>query len=82
MGEFCRKRLRHFMMKNRKRVSNLESTFDILNEEIPILDIITILFIEDDPITGIALVLLLKMVTDDKMIKISLILLIIVLSHV
>ncbi|WP_139300191.1 hypothetical protein [Virgibacillus chiguensis] len=70
------------MMKNRKRVSNLESTFDILNEEIPILDIITILFIEDDPITGIALVLLLKMVTDDKMIKISLILLIIVLSHV
>ncbi|SHH90047.1 hypothetical protein SAMN05421807_11831 [Virgibacillus chiguensis] len=60
----------------------MESTFDILNEEIPILDIITILFIEDDPITGIALVLLLKMVTDDKMIKISLILLIIVLSHV
>ncbi|WP_121640563.1 hypothetical protein [Virgibacillus sp. Bac330] len=60
----------------------MESTFDILNEEIPILDIITILFIEDDPITGIALVLLLKMVTDDKIIKISLILLIIVLSHV
>ncbi|RFA32659.1 hypothetical protein CAI16_17240 [Virgibacillus dokdonensis] len=60
----------------------MESELDILTEEIPILDIITILLVEDDLITGIALVLLLKMITDDKIIKISLILLIIVLSHV
>ncbi|WP_141130679.1 hypothetical protein [Virgibacillus dokdonensis] len=63
-------------------MSNLENTFDILNEEIPVLDIIAVLLVEDDPITGIVFVLLLKMVTDDKIIKISLILLIIILSHV
>ncbi|AUJ25229.1 MULTISPECIES: hypothetical protein [Virgibacillus] len=60
----------------------MENTFDILNEEIPVLDIIAVLLVEDDPITGIVFVLLLKMVTDDKIIKISLILLIIILSHV
>lgn len=47
---------------------------------ISLLDIITILIVEDNPALGIVLLLLLKMVTKDKMIRISLILLIIVLD--
>lgn len=47
---------------------------------ISLLDIITILIVEDNPALGIVLLLLLKMVTKDKMIRISFILLVIVLD--
>lgn len=47
---------------------------------ISLLDIITILIVEDNPALGIVLLILLKMVTKDKMIRISFILLIIVLD--
>jgi hypothetical protein len=57
-------------------------THEIEIEEfvISLLDIITILMVEDNPALGIVLLILLKMVTKDKMIRISLILLIIVLD--
>lgn len=47
---------------------------------ISLLDIITILMVEDNPALGIVLLILLKMVTKDKMIRISFILLIITLD--
>ncbi|MGX6443723.1 hypothetical protein ACWM35_10970 [Neobacillus sp. K501] len=47
---------------------------------ISLLDIITILMVEDNPALGIVLLILLKMVTKDKMIRISFILLIIALD--
>ncbi|WP_338749166.1 hypothetical protein [Bacillus sp. FJAT-52991] len=45
-----------------------------------LLDTITILIVEDNPVVGIALVALLKILTEDKIIRISLILLIIALA--
>ncbi|MEA3320846.1 MAG: hypothetical protein U9Q88_12635 [Bacillota bacterium] len=52
---------------------------DIIDEGVlPLLDIITILLVEDNPITGIVLLTLLKMVTKDRLVRISFILLIIV----
>jgi hypothetical protein len=47
---------------------------------ISLLDIITILIVEDNPAIGIVLLILLDLVTKDKLIRISLILLIIVLD--
>lgn len=55
---------------------NLE--IDIIDEGVlPLLDIFTILLVEDNPIPGIVLLTLLKMVTKDRMIRISFILLVI-----
>lgn len=59
-----------------------ETGLDIIDEVLPLLDIITILIIEDDPIIGIVLVALLKLVTEDRTIKISLILLVMVLGAI
>ncbi|KAB2335065.1 hypothetical protein [Bacillus mesophilum] len=56
------------------------SESNIIDEVLPLLDIITILIIEDDPIIGIVLVTLLKLVTEDRIARISLILLVIVLG--
>lgn len=47
---------------------------------ISLLDIITILLVEDDPILGIVLVALLKTITEDRLVRICLILLVIVLG--
>lgn len=55
-------------------------TIEIEEFVISLLDIITILIVEDNPALGIVLLILLKMVTKDKLIRISLILLIIVLD--
>ena len=52
----------------------------ITGNVISLLDIITVLLVEDNPILGIVLVALLKIVTENVLIRISLILLIIVLS--
>ncbi|MBZ5749616.1 hypothetical protein [Metabacillus rhizolycopersici] len=60
----------------------MELESDIIDEVIPLLDIITILIVEDDPIIGIVLVALLKLVTEDKIAKVSLILLVIVLGTI
>ncbi|RKL69092.1 hypothetical protein CR203_03375 [Salipaludibacillus neizhouensis] len=60
----------------------MESELDIIDEVLPLLDIITILIIEADPIIGIVLVALLKLVTEDRIAKISLILLVIVLGTI
>lgn len=49
----------------------------IISEVIPLLDIITILLLEENPILGIVLVLLLKSVTEDIVARIALILIII-----
>lgn len=59
-----------------------ETDIEIIDDVLPLLDIIAILIIEDDPIIGIVLVALLKLVTKDRTIKISLILLIIVLGTI
>jgi hypothetical protein len=59
-----------------------ETDIDIIDEVLPLLDIIAILIIEDDPIIGIVLVALLKLVTKDRIVKISLILLVIVLGTI
>lgn len=59
-----------------------ETGLDIIDEVLPLLDIITILIIEDDPIIGIILVALLKLVTEDRTVKISLILLVMVLGTI
>ncbi|MEH7254999.1 hypothetical protein V7111_23085 [Neobacillus niacini] len=59
-----------------------ETDIDIIDDVLPLLDIITILIIEDEPIIGIVLVALLKLVTKDRIVKISLILLVIVLGTI
>lgn len=59
-----------------------ETDLDIIDEVLPLLDIITILIIEDDPIVGIILVALLKLVTEDRTVRISLILLVMVLGAI
>lgn len=53
---------------------------DITDDVISLLDVITILLLEENPILGIVLVALLKTVTEDRLARISLILLIITLS--
>ncbi|QFT88961.1 hypothetical protein FIU87_09915 [Bacillus sp. THAF10] len=54
---------------------------DIIDEGVlPLLDIITILLVDDNPINGIVLLALLKMVTKDRLVRISFTLLIIVLG--
>lgn len=53
---------------------------NIIDEVLPLLDIIVLLMIEDDPIVGIVLVALLKLVVRDRTPRISLILLVIVLG--
>ncbi|MCM3653917.1 hypothetical protein [Metabacillus litoralis] len=60
----------------------MELESDIIDEVIPLLDIITILIVEDDPTIGIVLVALLKLVTEDRIAKVSLILLVIVLGTI
>jgi hypothetical protein len=58
----------------------MEFELDIISEVLPLLDIIAVLLLEDNPILGIALVLLLKSVTEDKVARISLILILVVLN--
>ncbi|WP_318507986.1 hypothetical protein [Bacillus sp. T3] len=53
---------------------------EIINYVLPILDIIVILMLEDEPIIAIVLVLLLKITTEDRIARIGLILLVIVLG--
>lgn len=53
---------------------------DIVNDVIGFLDIFVILLLEEDPILSLVLVALLKTVTEDKLIRISFILLIIFLG--
>ncbi|RPK15203.1 hypothetical protein [Priestia endophytica] len=60
----------------------MNGDFDILDPVISFLDIIVIIFIEDEPLIGIVLALLLKIVCKDKLIRILLILLVIVLGEV
>ena len=52
----------------------MEFELDIISEVLPLLDIIAVLLLEDNPTLGIALVLLLKSVTEDKVARMSLIL--------
>ncbi|MGM7635203.1 hypothetical protein [Bacillus sp. Hm123] len=54
----------------------------IIDSAITLLDIFVIILIEDNPVLGIVLVALLKIVTEDRLIRILFILLIIVLSEV
>ncbi|OMP67050.1 hypothetical protein [Domibacillus epiphyticus] len=53
---------------------------DITDDVISLLDVITILLLEENPILGIVLVALLKTVTEDRLARISLILLVIILG--
>lgn len=53
---------------------------EIVDTVISFLDIFTILLVEDNPIVGIVLVVLMKTVTKDRILRILLILLVIVLS--
>ncbi|MBO1511351.1 hypothetical protein [Metabacillus bambusae] len=61
---------------------NNENDNHIIDTVISLLDIIVIIQIEDDPIIGIVLVALLKTVTKDRLIRILLILLVIILGEV
>ncbi|WP_100402611.1 hypothetical protein [Bacillus sp. FJAT-42315] len=54
----------------------------IIDSAIVLLDIFVIILIEDNPVLGIVLVALLKIVTEDRLIRILFILLIIILSEV
>ncbi|MGM0877770.1 MAG: hypothetical protein ACQEWV_24285 [Bacillota bacterium] len=54
----------------------------VIDTVISLLDILVIIQIEDDPIIGIVLVALLKTVTKDRLIRILLILLVIILGEV
>ncbi|UOQ48248.1 hypothetical protein MUN88_19770 [Gracilibacillus caseinilyticus] len=58
----------------------MENHIDVLAETLPLLDIITMLLIGDNLITGLVYVLLIKSVTDDELLKVSFILLIIVFN--
>lgn len=60
--------------------NELEIEFDIIDYVLPILDIIVILMLEDEPVIGVVLVLLLKIATEDRIARIGLILLVIVLG--
>ncbi|WP_082232583.1 hypothetical protein [Halobacillus massiliensis] len=56
--------------------------FDAIDYVIPLLEIITILIVEEDnPVLGVAFILLLKTVTEDLLIRIMFILLVIVLGR-
>ncbi|MGO4886869.1 hypothetical protein ACJ2A9_03845 [Anaerobacillus sp. MEB173] len=54
----------------------------IIDTVISLLDILVIIQIEDDPIIGIVLTTLLKVVTKDRLTRILLILLVIILGEV
>lgn len=54
----------------------------VIDTVISLLDILVIIQIEDNPIIGIVLVALLKTVTKDRLIRILLILLVIILGEV
>jgi hypothetical protein len=54
----------------------------VIDTVISLLDILVIIQIEDDPIIGIVLAALLKTVTKDRLIRILLILLVIILGEV
>ncbi|PAQ14940.1 hypothetical protein CD798_08610 [Bacillaceae bacterium SAOS 7] len=54
----------------------------IIDSVIVLLDIFVIILVEDNPVLGIVLVALLKIVTEDRLIRILFILLIIILSEV
>lgn len=62
-------------------VNNLHEDH-VIDTVISLLDILVIIQIEDDPIIGIVLVALLKTVTKDRLIRILLILLVIILGEV
>lgn len=53
---------------------------EIVDTVISFLDIFTVLLVEDNPIVGIVLVALMKTVTKDRILRILLILLVIVLG--
>ncbi|WP_078411518.1 hypothetical protein [Priestia abyssalis] len=53
---------------------------EIIDTVISFLDVFTIILVEDNPIVGIVLVALMKTVTKDRILRILLILLVIVLS--
>lgn len=57
-----------------------EEQLAILDDVLLLLDIIVILAIEDNPVLGVVLVGLLKVVTKDRAVRIAFILLIIVLN--
>ncbi|KIL49068.1 hypothetical protein [Jeotgalibacillus campisalis] len=59
---------------------NSENTADPLDSALALLDILVILLVDDDPLTGITLLILLKMVTDNRLIRILFILLLIALG--
>ncbi|UOQ85225.1 hypothetical protein [Gracilibacillus salinarum] len=58
----------------------METKVDILAEALPLLDIITMLLVGEDLVTGLVYVLVIKCVTKDELVKVSFILLIIVLN--
>ncbi|MET3508502.1 hypothetical protein [Halalkalibacter oceani] len=49
---------------------------------LPLLDVMTILLIEDNPVLGIVLLALFKFATEERLVRISFILLIIVLNTI
>jgi hypothetical protein len=61
---------------------DVEHDNHIIDTVISLLDILVIIQIEDDPIIGIVLVALLKTVTSNRLVRISLILLLIILGEV
>jgi hypothetical protein len=63
------------------QVNNLHEDH-VIDTVISLLDILVIIQIEDDPIIGIVLVTLLKTVTKDRLIRILLILLVIILGEI
>jgi hypothetical protein len=60
----------------------LESDINIIDDVLLLLDFIVILKLEDNPIIGIIMIALLKLVTEDRTTRIALILLVIVLSTI
>ncbi len=54
----------------------------VIDNVISLLDILVIIQVEDDPIIGIVLTTLLKVVTNDRLTRILLILLVIILGEV
>lgn len=58
----------------------MDAESNIIDDVLPLLDIITLLIVEDNPIIGIVLVALLKLVVKDRLPRISLVLLVIVLG--
>ena len=63
-------------------MTNMENNQDheVADIAIGFLDIFTIILVEENPIIGIVLVILLKTITEDRILRILLILLVIVLG--